>query len=123
VLNFNNENNDNSTVLIFLNWRNGQFCAQRQISDSTQAEYLSCDNLEVENLFKDIYNFMYSSEDTGSIAGVNVFKKIAKSTKKKYFEIDFKLIKFSVYTPKDPQKSGVIIRGRLPFAANNMGGE
>jgi len=122
-LNSSNENNDNSTVLIFLNWRNGQFCAQRQVSTGIEAAYLPCDSLEMESLFKDIYNFMYSSEDNGTIAGVSVSKKIARSTKKKYFEIDFKLIKFSVYTPKDPQKSGVIIRGRLPFAENNTRGE
>jgi hypothetical protein len=105
-----------SDFLVILNYRNGAFSAQKITNSGPgdNGEFWPCSSSEMVDAFKDMYHFMHSPERTGIICGAKVNKRSAK-TGKDYFEVDFKIIRYRVNTPKDPKKPSVLVWGYLPL--------
>lgn len=103
-----------SDFFVNLKYRNGNFSASLLRNKS----WGQCNNSEMLHLFEDIYQFMKSTQESTSIAGMPVSKMKTKLGKDR-FSIDFGLYSINVTTPKNNSSDSVLVYITMPFAMDN----
>ena len=99
---------------ILLRYRNGAFSASLKRGNSNWSQ---CNSDQILSVFEDIYQFMRSTKQSTSIAGIEVVKRKSYNGLDTFF-IDFGLYSINVMIPKDTSKDSVIVRATLPFCSS-----